>query len=607
MGYDPSGSTSITATANWDQPNDADLHALLPTGNTYSAPTEALPGYPLQISEPFFPDVSGAHIYPNHYESQINGGVATATHSGDSGGGLAPYPGQPGCDPAIQSSVTCEAIAVQGEVPSGVYSYALHAFPASGSSFPLTNFSLDVRASGNMVLVTNTPNVINPITGLIQQTGSFQGAGATTSQLDVFALNVGHAGHVGGVTIPQMEAFSVNGLTRYQPAEPLLFDETPSIQDQIAGAFTKRLNEIADLNQQKQDILYATYLASIAHKKAQQIPITPTKNDTYCGYDAGGGFLSTFKCSPNDPVFFEPKKIVATPEGFAQFAQEKGVTLGNPSNSGAGALADGTHNFEITAYVKPSSNEKEVGFFRQSRENEYEQNSEAGAAQAYNCMYSDSVLRKATGCTGALYQALVRTSMHVGDFLIIDAFLTAEDCLLNGGWVDCGSTVVSVVPIGKVVKIVKKTDGVFEAVVESSDEVIDFVDDKIDNLDNIDNISYVRTSNGTADAISGVKLTRSLLLDEITEHSFYKHVLDQGEFQGLGIRTIDQFKAHVDNVIDNASSIRYYPDGRVVYLQESTGTVVVWNKANSGPSTAFQPENWTDYISDLPQKTTPYP
>ena len=247
MGYDPSGPTSITATANWDQDNDADLHALLPTGPTYSAPTVALPGYDILLSEPFYPDVSGAHIYPNHYESQINGGAATATHSGDAGGGEATYLGQPGCDPAIQSSVTCEAITVQGDVPSGVYSYAIHAFPASGSSFPLTNFSIDVRASGNMVLVSDNPGLqINPETGLIRQTGSFQGSGATTSQLDVYALNVGHAGHVGGVTIPEIASyFDSAGVQRYYPKEPLDLIGQPSVQDQIAGAFLERDQQVA--------------------------------------------------------------------------------------------------------------------------------------------------------------------------------------------------------------------------------------------------------------------------------------------------------------------------------------------------------------------------
>ena len=56
---------------------------------------------------------------------------------------------------------------------------------------------------------------------------------------------------------------------------------------------------------------------------------------------------------------------------------------------------------------------------------------------------------------------------------------------------------------------------------------------------------------GTADAFSGTNLNRELLLDEVVDHSFYKHVLQQGEFKGLGIRTKAQFRKHVNNVIDN--------------------------------------------------------
>ena len=109
---------------------------------------------------------------------------------------------------------------------------------------------------------------------------------------------------------------------------------------------------------------------------------------------------------------------------------------------------------------------------------------------------------------------------------------------------------------------------------------------------------------GSADAIAGVKLNRELLLDEIVEHAFHKHVIEKGEFKELGIRTETQFREHANNVIENPSSIRYYRDGRSVYLQESTRTVVFRNPTGSGQSTAFQPENWNTYISKLSKRTT---
>lgn len=84
-----------------------------------------------------------------------------------------------------------------------------------------------------------------------------------------------------------------------------------------------------------------------------------------------------------------------------------------------------------------------------------------------------------------------------------------------------------------------------------------------------------------------------------------KHVLQQNEFAGLGIRTVSQFRRHVDNVIDNPTSIRYYTNGRHVYVHEPTGTVVVKNGI-TGDSTAFQPDDWQSFIQNLPNRTVPY-
>jgi len=111
---------------------------------------------------------------------------------------------------------------------------------------------------------------------------------------------------------------------------------------------------------------------------------------------------------------------------------------------------------------------------------------------------------------------------------------------------------------------------------------------------------------GAAKAMNGVKLNRQLAAQEIAGgHAFEKHVLDQGEFAGLEIRTREQFASHIENVISNPSSVRYYKDGRTVYLQESTGTVVIRNP-NGAEGTAFRPSNWNDYVSKLPARTRPF-
>ena len=114
-------------------------------------------------------------------------------------------------------------------------------------------------------------------------------------------------------------------------------------------------------------------------------------------------------------------------------------------------------------------------------------------------------------------------------------------------------------------------------------------------------------SNGADNIADAARLNRSLVLDEVVDHAFVKHVLQQGEFAGLGIRTTAQFRRHVDNVLSNPSSIRYYRDGRAVYLQESTRTVVIRNPTGSGQNTAFQPRDWSNYINNvLPARTTPF-
>lgn len=101
-------------------------------------------------------------------------------------------------------------------------------------------------------------------------------------------------------------------------------------------------------------------------------------------------------------------------------------------------------------------------------------------------------------------------------------------------------------------------------------------------------------------------LNNQVLAQEIAGgHAFQKHVLEQGEFSGLGIRTRAQFQGHIENVLANPSGTRYARDGRSFVLQESTGTVVVRNPG-AGESTAFQPENWSQYLSTLPARTTPF-
>ncbi|WP_063333453.1 hypothetical protein [Marinomonas sp. TW1] len=92
--------------------------------------------------------------------------------------------------------------------------------------------------------------------------------------------------------------------------------------------------------------------------------------------------------------------------------------------------------------------------------------------------------------------------------------------------------------------------------------------------------------------INSARLNTQKVSEEISGgHAFEKHVLTQGEFSGLGIRTQTQFQNHIENVLSNPSSVRYASDGRTYYLHESTGTVVVRDPKAPDGGTSFQPKD----------------
>ena len=82
-------------------------------------------------------------------------------------------------------------------------------------------------------------------------------------------------------------------------------------------------------------------------------------------------------------------------------------------------------------------------------------------------------------------------------------------------------------------------------------------------------------------------------------HAFEKHVLNQGEFKGLGIRTREQFASHIENVVNNPTASRQLSGGRSAYWQDSTGTVVIRNPRAADGGTAFQPTNGRAYFDGL--------
>ncbi|WP_133719247.1 RHS repeat-associated core domain-containing protein [Methylocaldum gracile] len=121
----------------------------------------------------------------------------------------------------------------------------------------------------------------------------------------------------------------------------------------------------------------------------------------------------------------------------------------------------------------------------------------------------------------------------------------------------------------------------------------------IRNSDNVADITKGTTS-GAESAANAARLRGQLAGQEIAGgHAFEKHVLQQGEFQGLGIRTREQFAKHIENVINNPTATRQLSGGRLAYWDDATSTVVIRNPRAADGGTAFQPTLGRKYFDDI--------
>lgn len=96
------------------------------------------------------------------------------------------------------------------------------------------------------------------------------------------------------------------------------------------------------------------------------------------------------------------------------------------------------------------------------------------------------------------------------------------------------------------------------------------------------------------------RLQRQLAGQEIAAgHALEKHVLQQGEFAGLGIRTREQFARLIESIINSPTATRQLSGGRVAYWNEAASTVVIRNAREVDGGTAFQPANGRAYFEAL--------
>jgi hypothetical protein len=96
---------------------------------------------------------------------------------------------------------------------------------------------------------------------------------------------------------------------------------------------------------------------------------------------------------------------------------------------------------------------------------------------------------------------------------------------------------------------------------------------------------------------TSVKATQvSVNVRGVAEHALEKDVVGTAKtfardtrFRGLDIRTRAQLEAHVTNVVNSPTAVRELSNGRVGYLHEPTGTVLIHNPNTAYGGTIFQP------------------
>ena len=77
-------------------------------------------------------------------------------------------------------------------------------------------------------------------------------------------------------------------------------------------------------------------------------------------------------------------------------------------------------------------------------------------------------------------------------------------------------------------------------------------------------------------------------------HAYEKH---KGEFPE--IKTREQFKRHVEDVMNNPTEVKELERGRTGYWDQESGTVVIENPADPDGGTVFRPPNGKEYFDIL--------
>jgi hypothetical protein len=101
-----------------------------------------------------------------------------------------------------------------------------------------------------------------------------------------------------------------------------------------------------------------------------------------------------------------------------------------------------------------------------------------------------------------------------------------------------------------------------------------------------------RTGLRAESAVAAAGLRAQLGAQEIARgHAWAKH---GAEFRDLGVRTQRQFQRHVEGILRNPSETRSFKDGRTLFVDRKSETIV-WRNQNA-EGTAFRPRNFEEYL-----------
>ena len=79
-------------------------------------------------------------------------------------------------------------------------------------------------------------------------------------------------------------------------------------------------------------------------------------------------------------------------------------------------------------------------------------------------------------------------------------------------------------------------------------------------------------------------------------HAWEKHVIKRAEFPG--VTTPTQFAEHIQEVLENPSAVRRLVDGRSLYWDERSGTLVLVNPNASDFGSAYVPTRGRTYFNE---------